>query len=76
MILKGKTALITGSTSGIGAACAQALAAEGCAIMINGFGDDALIQNQLQVLRDTGAQAHYHGADISKPEDIDAMVIG
>ena len=74
-MLQGKSALITGSLGGIGFEIAAALARKGCNVLINGFGEDALIQNQLQVLRDTGAQAHYHGADISKPEDIDAMVI-
>ena len=52
MILKGKTALITGSTSGIGAACATALAREGCAVMINGFGDAASIEAQRQALEE------------------------
>jgi 3-hydroxybutyrate dehydrogenase len=74
-MLQGKSALITGSLGGIGFEIAAALARKGCSVMINGFGDDALIQNQLQLLRDTGAQAHYHGADISKPEDINAMVL-
>ena len=46
MFLKGKTALITGSTSGIGAAYAAALAAEGANVIINGFGDAAAIAEQ------------------------------
>ena len=50
MILNGKTALITGSTSGIGAACATALAAEGASVMINGFGDAAAIEAQRAIL--------------------------
>ena len=50
MFLKGKTALITGSTSGIGLACAQALAAQGAAVMINGFGDAAAIEAERKAL--------------------------
>lgn len=56
-MLQGKSALITGSLGGIGFEIAAALARQGCNVLINGFGDEALIQNQLQVLRDTGAQA-------------------
>jgi len=74
-MLQGKSALITGSLGGIGFEIAAALARKGCNVLINGFGEADLIQNQLQLLRESGAQAHYHGADISKPEDIDAMVL-
>ncbi len=75
MILKGKTALITGSTSGIGAACATALAREGCAIMINGFGDTSAIEAQRQELEAiSGVQALWSGADMTEPEEIAAMV--
>jgi 3-hydroxybutyrate dehydrogenase len=75
MILKGKTALITGSTSGIGAACATALAREGCAIMINGFGDADAIEKQRQELEAlSGAKALWSGADMLKPDEIAAMV--
>ena len=44
MILEGKVALVTGSTSGIGLAIARALAAEGAAVMLNGFGEPAEIE--------------------------------
>ncbi len=75
MILKGKTALITGSTSGIGAACATALAKEGCAVMINGFGDAANIEAQRQALEElSGAKALWSGADMTQPDQIAAMV--
>ena len=75
MILKGKTALITGSTSGIGAACATALAREGCAVMINGFGDAASIEAQRQALEElSGAKAVWSGADMTQPDQIAAMV--
>jgi 3-hydroxybutyrate dehydrogenase len=75
MFLKGKTALITGSTSGIGAACATALAAEGAAIMINGFGDATAIAEQCEALTAiSGAKALHSGADMTKPDEIAAMV--
>ena len=69
MFLKGKTALITGSTSGIGAGYAKALAAEGAAVMINGFGDDGEIETLRQELESlSGAKALYSNADMTKPE--------
>jgi 3-hydroxybutyrate dehydrogenase len=75
MFLKGKTALITGSTSGIGLAYAKVLAAEGAAIMINGFGDAADIEKERAALAQTsGADALYSPADMSKPAEIAAMV--
>ena len=75
MFLKGKTALITGSTSGIGAGYARALAAEGAAIMINGFGDEQEIEDLRKELQETsGAKALYCGADMRKREEISKMV--
>lgn len=75
MILKGKTALITGSTSGIGAACATAFAREGCAVMINGFGDATAIESQRQALEElSGAKALWSDADMTQPNQIAAMV--
>ena len=75
MFLKGKTALVTGSTSGIGLACAKALAAEGAAVMINGFGDaDAIEAERRELEAASGAGALYSAADMSKPDQIAAMV--
>ncbi|WP_188056016.1 3-hydroxybutyrate dehydrogenase [Sphingosinithalassobacter sp. CS137] len=75
MFLKGKTAIVTGSTSGIGLAIAQALAAEGAAVMINGFGDaDAIEKERAALAERSGAGALYDGADMSKPDQIYAMV--
>ena len=75
MFLKGKTALITGSTSGIGLAYAKALAGEGAAVMINGFGDAAEIEKERAAIAEaSGAAALYSAADMTKPEEIEAMV--
>lgn len=75
MFLKGKTALITGSTSGIGLGYARALAAEGANVMINGFGDAAEIQAHVEeLIRIGNAGALHSPADMSKPDEIRAMV--
>ena len=69
MILEGKVALVTGSTSGIGLAIAKALAAEGAKLMINGFGDETDIERECAELG-----AIHDGADMSKPSEIEAMM--
>ena len=70
-MLKGKTALVTGSTSGIGLGLAKALAAQGANLVMNGFGEVDAAVAQVKAL---GAQVSYHGADMSKPAEIEAMV--
>lgn len=73
--LAGKTALITGSTSGIGLAYAKVLAGEGANIVINGFGDkDAIEQERLALEGLSGAKAAYSGHDLTKVEEIEAMM--
>jgi 3-hydroxybutyrate dehydrogenase len=74
MFLKGKTALVTGSTSGIGLAYAKALAAEGAQVMINGFGDADAIEKERAALEATSGKALYVGADMTKPDEVAAMV--
>ena len=75
MFLKGKSAIITGSTSGIGLAFAQAFAGHGANVMINGFGDPAEIEQERAKLETlSGAKAVYDPADMTKPDQIEAMV--
>jgi 3-hydroxybutyrate dehydrogenase len=74
-MLKGKSALVTGSTSGIGLGIARALAAQGANLTINGFGDKADIEKERSgIEKDFGVKAVYSGADMSNAAEIAAMV--
>jgi 3-hydroxybutyrate dehydrogenase len=74
-MLKGKTAIVTGSTSGIGLGIATALAAEGCDVMLNGFGDATAIADIRQRLAaEHRVRIGYSPADMSKPAEIRELV--
>ncbi|MGZ5848377.1 MAG: 3-hydroxybutyrate dehydrogenase [Ramlibacter sp.] len=70
-MLTGKTALVTGSTSGIGLGIAKALAGQGANIMLNGFGD---VEGPKAEIASLGVKVGYHGADMSKPAEIEDMM--
>lgn len=73
--LKGKGAVVTGSTSGIGLGMARALAEQGAHVMINGFGDAAAIEaERAGIEKEFGVKARYNAADVSKPEQVEAMI--
>jgi 3-hydroxybutyrate dehydrogenase len=75
MSLKGKVALVTGSTSGIGQGIAEALAAEGADILLNGFGDAAAIEKlRASTAEKFGVRVAYNGADLSKAAGVAALV--
>ncbi|MFD1189113.1 MULTISPECIES: 3-hydroxybutyrate dehydrogenase [Phenylobacterium] len=75
MSLKSKTAVVTGSTSGIGLAYARAMAAQGANVMINGFGAaDAVEAERAKIEADFGVRCAYSPADMTKPDEIAAMV--
>lgn len=74
-MLKGKTAIVTGSTSGIGLAIAQKLAREGVHVLLNGLGDAAAIEaTRANLAKETGVTVLFHGADMTKPREIEEMV--
>lgn len=74
-MLKGKTAIVTGSTSGIGQGMALALAKAGCNVMLNGLGDAAVIEKERAAMeKDTGSKILFNGADMTKPDQIEAMI--
>jgi 3-hydroxybutyrate dehydrogenase len=71
-----RTAIVTGSTSGIGEGCARALAKAGCNIVLNGFGDAAAIEAiRSSIEKDHGVTCIYLGADMTRPADIEAMFV-
>ena len=75
MSFKGKVALVTGSTSGIGLAIARAFAVQGADICINGFGDAAMIEKERSGIEtEFGVKVLYSPADMSKPDEIAAMI--
>ncbi|MCB9982283.1 MAG: 3-hydroxybutyrate dehydrogenase [Rhodospirillales bacterium] len=72
--LKGKTAVITGSTSGIGLGIAKGMAAAGANIMMNGFGDADKIKTARQSLETHDIKALYHGANMTQPDEIEDLI--
>ncbi|HUY68122.1 MAG TPA: 3-hydroxybutyrate dehydrogenase [Alphaproteobacteria bacterium] len=73
-MLKGKSAIVTGSTSGIGHGIARALAAQGCNIMLNGFADADTVAKVKKEIADFGVRVEFNPADVGKPEQIDQMI--
>lgn len=74
-MLKGKTAIITGSTSGIGLGIATALAHAGASVVLNGFGDaDEIEEARAALAEQSGGKVLYNGADMTKPEAIESLI--
>ena len=72
--LAGKVAIVTGSGKNIGKSIAEALAADGAAVVINGRGDRAIVENTAKAINQAGGRAMPFIADISKPDAVAAMV--
>src|ERR1700742_507169 len=74
-MLKGKNAVITGSTSGIGLGIARAFAKDGANVLINGFGSkDEIEKERSGIEKEFGVKALYSPADMTKPAEIAAMI--
>jgi 3-hydroxybutyrate dehydrogenase len=74
-MLKGKTAIVTGSTSGIGLGIARALAGAGCDVMLNGFGEASAIEaERARIAGEFGVRSAFNGVDMAKPGEIERMV--
>jgi len=74
-MLKGKVAVVTGSTSGIGLGIARAFAAEGADLMLNGFGDAGEIERlRKEIAARNGVRVAYNGADMSRPAEVEKMI--
>jgi 3-hydroxybutyrate dehydrogenase len=75
-MIRGKTALVTGSTSGIGLAIARAFGAQGANVVLNGFGASSEVEDErLRIEHEFGVKALYSAADMSKPAEIVGMVV-
>jgi 3-hydroxybutyrate dehydrogenase len=75
-MIRGKTALVTGSTSGIGLAIARAFGAQGANVVLNGFGSSSEVEDErLRIEHEFGVKALYSAADMSKPAEIVGMVV-
>ncbi len=72
-MLKGKTALVTGSSGGIGLAIAQELAAAGCDVVLHGLEDVRTVEEQLDALRVHGVKAIYHQKDLLNPKEVEKL---
>jgi 3-hydroxybutyrate dehydrogenase len=72
--LAGRSAVVTGSTSGIGRAIAELFAEQGANVMLNGFGDAASLEALRKAVESKGVKVGYNGADMSKPAQIAGLV--